>query len=49
MEEVIADASIPVDRDADEAERKEFRNFIANLSPRDFTEQGQLGTNSEEQ
>ena len=48
MEEVIADASIPVDRDADEAERKEFRNFIANLSPRDFTEQGQLGSNSEE-
>ncbi|MEM9218013.1 MAG: bifunctional nuclease family protein [Cyanobacteria bacterium P01_F01_bin.150] len=48
MEEVIADASIPVDRDADEAERKEFRNFLANLSPRDFSEQGQLGTNSEE-
>ncbi|NEP76646.1 bifunctional nuclease family protein [Okeania sp. SIO2G5] len=48
MEEVIADASIPVDRDADEAERKEFRNFIANLSPRDFTEQGQLGSNSED-
>lgn len=48
MEEVIADASIPVDRDADEAERKEFRNFIANLSPRDFSEQGQLGSNSED-
>ncbi|HAN75827.1 MAG TPA: hypothetical protein DCQ63_17295, partial [Planktothrix sp. UBA8402] len=32
MEEVIADASIPVDRDADEAERREFRDFISNLS-----------------
>ncbi|NEO27568.1 MAG: bifunctional nuclease family protein [Kamptonema sp. SIO4C4] len=37
MEEVIADASIPVDRDADEEERKAFRNFVSNLSPGDFT------------
>ncbi len=36
MEEVVADASIPVDRDADEAERQAFRDFIANLSPEDF-------------
>ena len=48
MEEVLADASIPVDRDADEAERRAFRNFIANLSPRDFAEQGRLGSSSEE-
>ncbi|MCW6036754.1 bifunctional nuclease family protein [Spirulina subsalsa FACHB-351] len=38
MEEVIADASIPVDRDADEEEREAFRNFIANLRPEDFIE-----------
>lgn len=36
MEEVIADASIPVDRDADEAETQAFRDFISNLSPADF-------------
>ncbi|NEQ98700.1 MAG: bifunctional nuclease family protein [Cyanothece sp. SIO2G6] len=48
MEEVIADASIPVDRDADEAERKAFRSFLANLSPHDFTEQGgRLGSSEE--
>ncbi|MGB3535693.1 MAG: bifunctional nuclease family protein [Microcoleaceae cyanobacterium] len=33
MEEVVADASIPVDREADEEERKAFREFIANVSP----------------
>ncbi|HEY9846660.1 MAG TPA: bifunctional nuclease family protein [Candidatus Caenarcaniphilales bacterium] len=38
MEEVVADASIPVDRDADEAERQAFREFIANLRPEDFTQ-----------
>ncbi|WP_017716889.1 bifunctional nuclease family protein [Kamptonema formosum] len=38
MEEVIADASIPVDRDADEAERRAFREFIAKLRPEDFTQ-----------
>ncbi|NET53148.1 MAG: bifunctional nuclease family protein [Merismopedia sp. SIO2A8] len=48
MEEVIADASVPVDRDADEAERKAFRSFIANLSPRDFSEQGQLRGSSDD-
>ncbi len=36
MEEVIADASIPVDRDADEAERQAFRDFVANLSPNEL-------------
>lgn len=40
MEEVIADASIPVDRDADEAERQAFRDFISNLSPEDFIQRG---------
>ncbi|MBL1209602.1 bifunctional nuclease family protein [Geminocystis sp. GBBB08] len=33
MEEVLLDASIPVDREADNEEREAFRNFVANLSP----------------
>jgi bifunctional DNase/RNase len=40
MEEVIADASIPVDRDADEAERRAFREFISNLRPEDLIQRG---------
>jgi uncharacterized protein len=36
MEEVVADASIPVDRDADEAEQEAFREFISNLRPEDL-------------
>jgi uncharacterized protein len=36
MEEVVADASIPVDQEADEAERQAFRSFVDNLSPEDF-------------
>jgi bifunctional DNase/RNase len=40
MEEVIADASIPVDRDADEAERLAFREFISNLRPEDLIQHG---------
>lgn len=40
MEEVIADASIPVDHDADEAERRAFREFLSNLRPEDFSERG---------
>lgn len=43
MEEVIADASIPVDRDADEAERLAFREFISNLRPQDIIQRGGLG------
>lgn len=42
MEEVVADASIPVDRDADEAERQAFRDFISNLRPEDFKQQGKF-------
>lgn len=38
MEEVVADASIPVDRDADEAEQRAFREFLENLSPEDFSQ-----------
>ncbi|BAZ44627.1 hypothetical protein NIES4102_16390 [Chondrocystis sp. NIES-4102] len=33
LEEVIADASIPVDREADNAEMEAFRAFVSNLSP----------------
>ncbi|MBD1924631.1 bifunctional nuclease family protein [Microcoleus sp. FACHB-831] len=42
MEEVIADASIPVDRDADEAERRAFRDFISNLRPEDIIQRGRF-------
>jgi hypothetical protein len=38
MEEVIADASIPVDRDADEEERRAFREFVSNIRPEDFSQ-----------
>ncbi|BAZ39635.1 hypothetical protein NIES4101_55890 [Calothrix sp. NIES-4101] len=44
MEEVIADASIPVDRDADEAEQEAFREFISNLRPEDLIKR--FGTDS---
>ena len=47
MEEVIAEASIPVDRDADEEEKKAFREFISNLSPEDFI-RGSSSKNNEE-
>jgi bifunctional DNase/RNase len=40
MEEVIASASIPVDRDADEEERKAFRNFVSDLRPADLIKRG---------
>ncbi|NJP12073.1 MAG: bifunctional nuclease family protein [Leptolyngbyaceae cyanobacterium RU_5_1] len=44
MEEVVADASIPVDRDADEAERQAFRDFLANLRPEDFSQGGKFSS-----
>lgn len=40
MEEVVSEASIPVDQDADEAERRAFREFIEKLSPEDFANKG---------
>ncbi len=36
MEEVVADASIPVDRDADEEERQAFKKFVSDLNPSDL-------------
>lgn len=44
MEEVIADASIPVDRDADEAEQRAFREFLSNLRPEDLIQGGGFST-----
>ncbi|MFB2923613.1 MULTISPECIES: bifunctional nuclease family protein [Aerosakkonema] len=40
MEEVVADASIPVDREADEAERRAFREFVDKIRPEDFIQRG---------
>ena len=40
MEEVVADASIPVDRDADNAEREAFREFVSGLSPDQLIKKG---------
>jgi uncharacterized protein len=36
MEEVVAEVSIPVDPDSDEADRKEFREFLDKIRPEDF-------------
>jgi uncharacterized protein len=47
MEEVVADASIAVDRDADEAEQRAFREFVSNLKPEDFTQRGMTLDNGE--
>lgn len=44
MEEVIADASIPVDRDADEEERQAFRDFVSNLSPEELIKKAKFDT-----
>ena len=40
MEEVVADASIPVDRDADDQERAAFREFVSSLSPEELIKRG---------
>ncbi len=40
MEEVVADASIPVNREADEEERQAFRDFISKLRPEDLIQRG---------
>ncbi|AMA09856.1 MULTISPECIES: bifunctional nuclease family protein [Cyanophyceae] len=41
VEEVISEASIPVDRDADEEERQAFRAFVDQLSPEDLIRHSQ--------
>jgi uncharacterized protein len=40
MEEVVADASIPVNREADEEERQAFRDFVSKLRPEDLIQRG---------
>lgn len=39
MEEVVVDASIPVDREADEQERVQFHDFVSKLSPDELIRQ----------
>lgn len=46
MEEVIADASLPLDQDADQREQEKFKQFIEKISPSDF-QQSDSGTTSE--
>ncbi len=46
MEEVVADASIPVNREADEEEQRAFKEFIANLRPEDLIKRGGLENES---
>ena len=48
MEEVVADASIPVDREADEEEQRAFKEFVANLRPEDFSRGNLSGGNERE-
>jgi uncharacterized protein len=43
MEEVVADASIPVNREADEEERQAFRDFVSKLRPEDLIQRGGSG------
>ncbi len=38
MEEVVGEASIPVDQAADEADRRAFREFLDDVAPSDFVE-----------
>jgi len=40
MEEVILDAAMPVDIDADVAEKEAFHAFLSSISPADFAERG---------
>ncbi|GAB4218374.1 MAG: bifunctional nuclease family protein [Synechococcales cyanobacterium] len=36
VEEVMSEASIPMNQDADQEEREAFHQFVQNLSPKDF-------------
>jgi uncharacterized protein len=40
MEEVVLDAAMPVDREADAAEKEAFHDFLSDISPADFAERG---------
>lgn len=43
MEEVVVEASIPVDQAADEADRRAFRQFLEDIAPGDFVEKSSGG------
>ncbi|NJK39472.1 MAG: bifunctional nuclease family protein [Oscillatoriales cyanobacterium RM2_1_1] len=49
MEEVIMEASIPVDREADEAERQAFREFLDNVSPDELIRRAEFRKKDEAQ
>ncbi|CAN5589830.1 bifunctional nuclease family protein [soil metagenome] len=40
MEEVVVDAAMPVDQEADAAEKEAFHAFLSDISPADFAERG---------
>jgi uncharacterized protein len=42
MEEVILDAAMPVDQEADAAEKEAFQAFLSDISPADFAERGRF-------
>ncbi len=42
LEEVVVDAAMPVDREADAAEKEAFHDFLSDISPADFAERGRL-------
>lgn len=46
VEEVIADASIPVDQEADEAERQEFRAMLDRVSPQALIDRSGKGSST---
>ena len=48
MEEVISEASIPVDRNADEEDRQAFRDFVDKLSPEELIKHANPSPNPEE-
>lgn len=45
VEEVIAEASLPMNQDADDEEREAFRKFVDEVSPKDFVKR-HLSTDS---
>ena len=47
MEEVLLDASIPVDQEADKQEMNAFRDFVADLSPQELIRRAKKGGNNE--
>lgn len=42
LEEVVVNAAMPVDTEADAAEKEAFHDFLSDISPADFAERGRL-------